>query len=467
MCLLLLALDAHPDYALVLAANRDEFYERPTAPAAFWQEFPDVLAGRDLRAGGTWLGLDRRGRVAAVTNYRQGTREAAAPRSRGLLVSEYLTAEPGGRAHAERVKREAGLYNGFNLICGDAGGLYYFSNREGRIRRLAPGVYGLSNHLLDSPWPKVRAGKDGLAALLTTRGDELVARLFALLADRRQSPDELLPRTGVGDAWERLLSSAFVASPEYGTRSSTVILVGRDRRVLFVERGFAPGGVPGQEARHDLALAAETRGDSGASMTDLSPPTEATAERVLGPLCAAFADYPVMRHVLGPAGDYPERLCTLIGFFLLARVLRKDPILALYDGGEVIGVAICTMPGLEAPPDLEEARRRTWAELGDDARARYDEWVRVWATLAAPEPNLHVNMVGVPPRFQGRGTGRRLLERVHAMSRAHPGSRGVSLTTESERNVAYYERLGYRIVGHGRGERGVESWGFFRADDLE
>jgi uncharacterized protein with NRDE domain len=252
MCLILLALDTHPDYALVLAANRDEFYDRPTAPAGFWEDAPDVLAGRDLRAGGTWLGIDRRGRLAAVTNYRQGRRETEAPRSRGHLVSEYLTGRAGARAHIARVEREAELFNGFNLICGDAAGWSYFSNREGRARTLEPGVYGLSNHLLDSPWPKVTAGKSGLTDLLSTRGDELVSRLFALLADRRQVADELLPRTGVSPEWERLLSSAFIASPEYGTRSSTVVLAGRDGRVVFVERAFEAGGVPGVEARYQI-----------------------------------------------------------------------------------------------------------------------------------------------------------------------------------------------------------------------
>ena len=255
MCLVLLALDTHPDYALVLAANRDEFYDRPTAPAAFWADAPAVLAGRDLRAGGTWLGIDRLGRLAAVTNYRQGRRETEAPRSRGQLVSDYLTSRIDARAHIARVERDAELYNGFNLICGDAGGLAYFSNREGRARPLGPGVYGLSNHLLDSPWPKVTAGKDGLTGLLSTSGGELIASLFALLADRRQVADELLPQTGVSPEWERLLSAAFIASPEYGTRSSTVVLAGRDSRALFVERTFGPGGTPGDDVRFELDLA--------------------------------------------------------------------------------------------------------------------------------------------------------------------------------------------------------------------
>jgi GNAT superfamily N-acetyltransferase len=190
----------------------------------------------------------------------------------------------------------------------------------------------------------------------------------------------------------------------------------------------------------------------------------APAGAVLGPLSEAFADYPVMRHVLGAEGDYPARLRTLVGFFLVARTLRNDPILAAYDGDEVSGVAICTLPGLPGPPDLDEAREWTWGKLGADARARYDQWVHIWGPLNVAEPNIHVNMLGVPPRQQGRGLGRVLLERVHALSREHPESRGVSLTTESAGNVPFYERLGYRIVGHDRIGPGLESWGFFRPD---
>ena len=260
MCLILLALDTHPDYAIVLAANRDEFYDRPTAPAAFWDDAPGVLAGRDLRAGGTWLGIDRAGRLAAVTNYRQGTRESPAPRSRGHLVGEYLTGRHGAEEHIARVRHDAELYNGFNLICGDANGFVYFSNREGRARALGAGIYGLSNHLLDSPWPKVTAGKSGVTALLSTGGEALLAKLFALLSDRSPAADELLPRTGVSPEWERLLSAAFIASPEYGTRSSTVILVGHDGRAVFVERSFGPGGAPEDEVRFELTL---TRGHVG------------------------------------------------------------------------------------------------------------------------------------------------------------------------------------------------------------
>ena len=255
MCLVLIALDSHPDYSLIVAANRDEFYDRPTAAAAFWADAPSVLAGRDLRAGGTWLGVDRRGRFAAVTNYRQGQREPVAPRSRGHLVSEYLTTGIDGRAHVERVQRDAALYNGFNLIAGDAHGLFYFSNREGCAHALGAGIYGLSNHLLDTPWPKVTKGRDALTTLLAEGGTELVESLFALLADRRQAAADVLPRTGVSPDWERLLSSAFIASSDYGTRSSTVVLVGRDGAVVFVERTFGSDGTPGGEVRYVFQLA--------------------------------------------------------------------------------------------------------------------------------------------------------------------------------------------------------------------
>jgi len=254
MCLVLLALDAHPVYRLIVAANRDEFYDRPTAPAAFWADAPEVLAGRDLQAGGSWLGVDRRGRFAAVTNYRQGRRERPASRSRGHLVSEFLTTGTGAREHTKRVQRDASLYNGFNLMAGDARELFYYSNREGRARTLAPGVYGLSNHLLDTAWPKVTTTKSAFGGLLSSGASELTDGLFALLSDRNQPPDDLLPRTGVGTEWERLLSSAFIASSDYGTRSSTVVLVGRDGVVVFAERSFDPGGIPAGQGRYEFLL---------------------------------------------------------------------------------------------------------------------------------------------------------------------------------------------------------------------
>ena len=238
-----------------MAANRDEFYQRATAPAGFWSDAPSVLAGRDLVAGGTWLGLDRRGRFAAVTNFRQGEREPAAPRSRGHLVREFLTSAMPPEEYLRRAESDAALYNGFNLLVGERGRLGYFSNREGRPRVLSPGVYGLSNHLLDTAWPKVSSGKSALQALVREREPELIEALLGLLSDATRPSDDVLPRTGVGEAWERLLSSAFIASEHYGTRSSTVVLVGRTGNAIFVEQGFAPGGIPGELRRFEFRVA--------------------------------------------------------------------------------------------------------------------------------------------------------------------------------------------------------------------
>ena len=188
------------------------------------------------------------------------------------------------------------------------------------------------------------------------------------------------------------------------------------------------------------------------------------AHQVIETLCEAFADYPVMRYVLGADGDYAERLRTLIGFFVAARVLRGDPMFAVSGGAELTGVVICTLPDGSPPPELEAVRERTWATLGAEALERYQHCVRAWEPLAIAEPNLHVNMLGVRPRFQGRGLSRLLLERVHALSRELRNSVGVTLTTETAANVALYQRFGYRIVGHREIVPALETWGFYRPD---
>lgn len=252
MCLILAAWQAHPDYPLVVAANRDEFFARPTAPAKFWEEAPDVLAGRDLEAGGTWLGVTRRGRFAALTNFRDPVRNKPGAPSRGGLVSGFL----GGTQSAEDYLRElesvAGRYNGFNLMFGDREGLWCFSNCGEGERKLAPGVYGLSNHLLDTPWPKVARGKSALADALEALPEE--GPLFALLRDDRIAPDDALPRTGVSLEWERLLSASFVRSPAYGTRSSTVVLLDRTGKLRFTEQTFLPDAVPGEQVEFSFQI---------------------------------------------------------------------------------------------------------------------------------------------------------------------------------------------------------------------
>jgi uncharacterized protein with NRDE domain len=240
MCLIAFAYKTHPRYSLVVAANRDEFYRRPTAPVDFWPECPCVLAGRDLEQGGTWLGVSRDGRFAALTNYRDPAANRPDARSRGELVRDYLCGSMSPQEYLERVKASGGDYNGFNLLVGDAGGLWYYSNRTDVVAAVAPGVHGLSNHLLDTPWPKVAKAKAGLAACLAGPDDALATGLFALLADAEPAPDGALPDTGVGLAWERTLSPVFIASADYGTRSSTVVLLGGGG-TRFAERTWPEG----------------------------------------------------------------------------------------------------------------------------------------------------------------------------------------------------------------------------------
>jgi uncharacterized protein with NRDE domain len=240
VCLILFAHRAHPGYRLVVAANRDEWFARPTAPAGFWPEAPDVFAGRDLEANGTWLGITRTGRFAAVTNFRNaGSHRTDAP-SRGALVSAFLTSSAAPAAYVESLRTDAARYNGFSLLVGDATSLLYFSNREGEARALPAGIYGLSNHLLDVPWPKVRIGKSRLAANLN--GNVSAETLLDLLDDTHAAPDEALPSTGVGLEWERQLSPLRIRAGAYGTRSSTVVLVSTDGQASIVERSFSATG---------------------------------------------------------------------------------------------------------------------------------------------------------------------------------------------------------------------------------
>jgi uncharacterized protein with NRDE domain len=232
MCLIAIAWQAHPDFPLVLAANRDEWRRRPTAPAGWWEGRPDLLAGRDLEAGGTWMGITRGGRFCAVTNFRDPSEKRGNARSRGELVADFLSGRDTPAAYCEKLAGRAGDYNGFNLLVGSGGSLVVFGSREGEARAVEPGVHALSNHRLDEPWPKVRRAREAMGRALPD-GDE---PLFAMLSDATPGPDAELPDTGVGLEWERRLSPALITGEDYGTRSSTVLRVSAGGGVRFEER---------------------------------------------------------------------------------------------------------------------------------------------------------------------------------------------------------------------------------------
>lgn len=241
MCLILCAWRQHPRYPLVLAANRDEFHQRPSAPLAPWQQAP-ILAGRDLSAGGTWLGANRAGWVAAVTNVRGSAPAPASARSRGELPCRFLERGVDAATEAARIHARRTAYNGFNLLLFDTTSLWYVgSAAEESPRALPAGVYGLSNAGLDTPWPKVSGGKQALREWLDSGAD--ASALLPILADRSQPGDGELPDTGVGLALERTLAPRFITGEHYGTRASSIVLADTNGDIRFWERRFGPNGL--------------------------------------------------------------------------------------------------------------------------------------------------------------------------------------------------------------------------------
>ncbi|MFH0728190.1 MAG: NRDE family protein [Pseudomonadota bacterium] len=243
MCLILFAYKIHPVFNLVLAANRDEFYNRATRPLGFWSDREHLLAGRDLRGGGTWLGVTRSGRFAAITNYRDPASLKDKAPSRGLLLSAFLSSAMPAGEFLNEIRVDGPLFNGFNLLVGDAEGLYYYSNRGNGVVKLPPGLYGLSNHLLDTAWPKVERGKQKLELLLRKERDIQPESLFQLLHDRTAPLPEQLPDTGIGPRWEKRLGPLFIVSGNYGTRSSSVLLMSSSGRISVSERTFHPARI--------------------------------------------------------------------------------------------------------------------------------------------------------------------------------------------------------------------------------
>jgi len=270
MCLAVIAWHVHPDYPLVLAANRDEFYTRSTRPASWWGQSVALLAGRDEEAGGTWLGVTRSGRVALLTNVRAPSeRNPHAPSRGAIAVGALQSTRSAGEWLREQAPR-MGAYNGFNLLVaepaasrGGASRLVYYTNRRDHgARALSPGIYGLSNAFLDTPWPKVVRAVGAFACALASRVEP--DSLLALMADRRAVRDSELPSTGVPLDWERALAPIQIRAHGYGTRSTTVVTVRRDGVVNFLERSFEPGAPAVHRDRHfeftvDAASASATR----------------------------------------------------------------------------------------------------------------------------------------------------------------------------------------------------------------
>jgi uncharacterized protein with NRDE domain len=253
MCLITFAHRSHRDYPLLVAANRDEYYARPAAGIHFWEDSPRLAAGRDLQAGGTWMGVTRDGRFAAITNHRNPPSTPPSPRSRGMLTLDFLAGGAAPVDYLEDLSARAGVYAGFNLVVGNGEELWYYSNIEERVRQLEPGVYSLSNGLLGSEWPKQRRAERLLAALLEQAIDH--EQLERTVNDRGQAPDSHLPDTGVGLELERALSSQFIVMPEYGTRATTTLSVHSTGRVDMVERDFGAGGTPGERRNLSFQLA--------------------------------------------------------------------------------------------------------------------------------------------------------------------------------------------------------------------
>ena len=237
MCLIFLSLDNHPTYKLIIAANRDEFYDRKTAAAEFWVDHPEVLGGRDLEANGTWMGMTRAGKISLLTNYRDPKNINPSAPSRGRLVSDYLEMDLRANDYLKKIEVEGSQYNGFNLLAGTVNDLWYFSNYAKGIVKMERGLHGLSNHLMDTPWPKVLWGKEKIQTILqrTVIHPEM---LFDFLYNDRRAPDDQLPDTGIGMERERALSSMFIKYPNYGSRCSTTVLVDRHDNVLFAERVY-------------------------------------------------------------------------------------------------------------------------------------------------------------------------------------------------------------------------------------
>jgi len=233
MCVIYFAYQQHPNYPLILLANRDEFYDRPTRQAKFWEDEPQLLAGRDLKAQGTWLGITKSGRFAAITNIRNPASMREDMRSRGMLIKDFLCSDRSPEAYLRTLTRD---YNGFNLIVADHQSLFYLNSEQFIPQKLGSGIYGLSNHRLDTAWPKVKKGKHQLKQWTQQPASLPIEAMLAFMQNEEIAPTDQLPDTGIGQEWEKILSSIFICSERYGTRSTTLLFIDHQGEVTFVEQ---------------------------------------------------------------------------------------------------------------------------------------------------------------------------------------------------------------------------------------
>jgi uncharacterized protein with NRDE domain len=240
MCLIVFANNVHPKYKLIFAANRDEFYNRPSEQAEFWKEYPDILAGKDLQAGGTWMGITKQGKFAAITNFRDLKNHTNDAPSRGNLTLDFLINDDSPLEYYNKLKPALNDFNGFNLLLGNVDELFYLSNKTKELQKLQTGIHGISNAILNTPWPKVERSKRHLESLIQQE-DINVWEVIAILKDTSIAKDEELPDTGVGLDLERMLSPVFIKSEKYGTRCSSVVMVDKENNVKFVEKFFFDG----------------------------------------------------------------------------------------------------------------------------------------------------------------------------------------------------------------------------------
>jgi len=253
MCLILFAFQYHSSNPLVIAANRDETFTRPTRCAQFWPENPNLLAGKDLQEGGLWMGITREGRFAAITNFRD-PKAMTGSLSRGFIGKDFLLTDEHPEKFLQELSQKSNFYSGFNILIGDHRELFYYSNHNKKIRQLESGIYGLSNHLLDSPWPKVTKGKLKLQEHLDTNKDLHTDKLIEILQDKTLPSDDLLPDTGIGIYSERFLSPLFIETPFYGTRSSTGLKVSDQGKVTFHEQCYVEKGIKADKSIIEFQL---------------------------------------------------------------------------------------------------------------------------------------------------------------------------------------------------------------------